>query len=394
MIEAAQPEKLGFSSERLDRITTHMQGYIDRGDTGGILTLVARRGEVAHLAKCGYKEIATREPMGFDTIFRIYSMTKPIVSLALMMLYEQARFQLNDPLHKYLPEFKNIKVLETDGAFVSPRQEISIQHLLTHTAGLSYGAFGDSEVDRLMMAANIFDKSITLAEMVRRIASLPLLYHPGERWVYSVATDVVGRLVEVLSGQSLADFLDEHIFTPLGMADTGFSVPSEKLARLSTCYAETETEKIVVNDGVENSTYRNVRCYSGGGGLVSTLEDYFRFATLVSNLGTANGTRLLGRKTLELMRINHLPRKLLPMVIQEPIPGYGFGLGFNVLLDVAQTQSLVSVGSNGWSGWASTTFWVDPMEDIIAILMTQYIALNPFPLHADFRSLVYQALID
>jgi CubicO group peptidase (beta-lactamase class C family) len=371
-----------------------MQGYVERGDTNGILTLVARRGEVAHLASCGYKEVASKDPMGFDTIFRIYSMTKPIVSLALMMLYEQARFQLNDPVHKYLPEFKNIKVLEPNGAIVSPRQEISIHHLLTHTAGFTYGAFGDSEVDRLLMDADIFDKRITLEEMVHRIASLPLLYHPGERWVYSVATDVVGRLVEVLSGQSLADFLDEHIFKPLEMVDTAFSVPPGKLARLSTCYTETETEKIVVNDGVENSTYRHVNCYSGGGGLVSTLEDYFNFASLVSNRGTLNGTRLLGRKTLELMRTNHLPGKLLPMIIQEPILGYGFGLGFSVLLDVAQSQAQGSAGSHGWSGLASTTFWVDPVEDLIAILMTQYIALNPFPLQADFRSLVYQALVD
>jgi len=394
MIEVSQPEKLGFSSERLERITTHMQGYIERGDTNGILTLVAHKGEVVHLARCGYKEIATQEPMGFDTIFRIYSMTKPIVSLALMMLYEQARFQLNDPVHKYLPEFKDIKVLEPNGELVPPRQEISIQHLLTHTAGLTYGAFGDTEVDRMLVAANIFDKSITLEEMVRRITRLPLLYHPGERWVYSVATDVVGRLVEVLSGQSLADFLDEKIFQPLGMVDTSFSVPPEKLARFSPCYAETETEKIVMNDGVQNSTYRNVKCYSGGGGLVSTLEDYFKFASLVSNRGYLNGIRLLGRKTLELMRSNHLPADLLPMVIQEPILGYGFGLGFSVLLDVAQSQAQGSVGSHGWSGLASTTFWVDPVEDLVAILMTQYIALNPFPLHADFRSLVYQALID
>jgi CubicO group peptidase (beta-lactamase class C family) len=394
MIKVIQPEEVGFSSERLNRITKRMLNYVAQGDTGGIITLVERKGEVAHLAMCGFQDIAGAKPMELNTIFRIYSMTKPIVSVALMMLYEQARFQLSDPLHKYLPEFKDLKVLEPGGGLVPPRSEITIHHLLTHTAGLTYGIFGETAVDKLYQAANLNEKGIALQEMVRRLASLPLLYHPGEGWVYSFATDVVGRLVEVLSGMSLAEYLDAKVFGPLGMVDTAFSAPPEKIDRLAICYAETEYEKMVVFDNAENSTYREVTCYSGGGGLVSTLEDYLQFARLLRNGGELNGVRLLGRKTLDMMTMNHLPASLLPFSLRQPIPGLGFGLGVSVLMDVAQFQVLGSVGSYGWSGLASTTFWVDPLEDIVAIFLTQYIPLENQPFHVDFRNLVYQALVD
>jgi CubicO group peptidase (beta-lactamase class C family) len=394
MIKVTKPEDVGFSSERLNRITKRMLNYVAQGDTGGIITLVARKGEVVHLAKCGYRDIAGGKPMELDTIFRIYSMTKPIVSVALMMLYEQAHFHLADPLHKYLPEFKEVKVLEPGGGLVPPRSEITIHHLLTHTAGLTYGIFGETEVDKLYQAADLNEKGIDLQEFVKRIARLPLVFHPGEDWVYSYATDVVGRLVEVFSGMSLAEYLDTKIFGPLGMVDTAFSVPPEKIARFSACYAETKTEKMALYDDAENSSYREVTRYSGGGGLVSTLEDYLQFARLLSNGGELNGTRLLGRKTLEMMTMNHLPASLLPFSIQQPNPGLGFGLGFSVLMDVPQYQVLGSVGSHGWSGLASTTFWVDPREDIIAIFMTQLIPFENQSFHADFRNLVYQALVD
>jgi CubicO group peptidase (beta-lactamase class C family) len=321
-------------------------------------------------------------------------MTKPIVSLALMMLFEQARFHLGDPIHKYLPEFKDVKVWEPDGKQVPPKSEPTIQQLLTHTAGLTYGAFGEAAVDKLYQQANLFDKNQTLEEMVKKIASLPLVCHPGDRWIYSVSTDVVGRLVEVISGMSLADYLQTEIFSPLGMVDTAFSVPADKTKRLTTCYAETETERLAVYDPIENSAFQDVTLYSGGGGLVSTLEDYLQFSRLVRNRGELNGVRLAGRKTLELMGANHIPANLLPLAVTDPFPGFGFGLGFSVMTDVAQTQVLGSVGTMGWGGLASTTFWVDPQEALIAILMTQYIPMEPFPLQADFRNLVYQALID
>jgi CubicO group peptidase (beta-lactamase class C family) len=332
--------------------------------------------------------------MELNTIFRIYSMTKPIVSVALMMLYEQGFFQLTDPLRQYLPEFKDVKVLEPGGVLVPPRGEITIHHLLTHTAGLTYGHFGETEVDKRYVDANLHEPGIDLQEMVKRIAHLPLLYHPGEDWVYSHATDVVGRLVEVLSGMNLAEYLDSNIFNPLGMVDTAFYVPPEKIDRFATCYAETETAKMVVYDAAETSTYREVSCYSGGGGLVSTLKDYLQFARLMRNYGEWEGVRLLGRKTVEMMTVNHLPESLLPFAVDEPLPGMGFGFGVSVVMDVAQTQKLGTVGSYGWSGLASTTFWVDPVEDLIAIFLTQYIDLENPAIYSTFRNLVYQALVD
>jgi len=394
MIQVKEPENVGFSRERLNRISKGLESYVFGGDLAGVLTLVERKGEVVHLSKCGYQDIASQKELAFDSIFRIYSMTKPITSVALLMLFEQGRFQLSDPISKFLPELNNAKVLGADGELIHPKNEITIHRLLTHTAGLTYGVFVDSPVDKMYQDANLFEKSIHLGEMVQRISNIPLFCHPGERWVYSVATDVVGRLVEILSGKTLADYFQENIFSPLGMVDTSFSVPSNKIDRLTTCYAETKDEKMAVFDGVDKSTFRDVKLYSGGGGLLSTLEDYLKFSQLLRNKGKVDGTRLLGRKTVEMMTSNHLSESLLPMRNIETMPGLGFGLGVSVLLDVLQFQCLGSEGSYGWSGLASTTFWVDPQEEMIAILMTQYIALESQSLHADFRNLVYQALVD
>ncbi len=388
------PQEVGFSAQRLTRLSNCMQAYIDRGQTGGILTLIERKGQLAHLHKCGFQDVASQKPLAFDHIFRIYSMTKPIVSTALMMLYEQAKFQLSDPIHQYLPEFKDVKVWEA-GKLVAPKSAPTIRQLLCHNAGLTYGVFGETEVDKLYQQANLWEAGINLAEMVRRIAAQPLLYHPGQGWVYSVSTDVVGRLVEVLSGMNLRDYLQAKIFTPLGMIDTDFWVPPEKLDRLTTCYAETEHDKMAVYDPIENSRYRSASLYSGGGGLVSNLADYLQFARLVLNKGRHNGVQLLGRKTLELMGMNHVPQALFPLTIDNPMPGIGFGLGFSVILDVAATQAPGSAGTLGWGGLASTTFWVDPAEELIAILMTQFIpGPTPFRLQPDFRTLVYQAIND
>ncbi len=391
MFNITTPEKVGFSTARLARIAPVMQGYVDRGQTGGILTLVERRGEVVHLEKCGYQDIATQKPLEYDHLFRIYSMTKPIVSMALMMLLEQAQCHLADPIHKYLPEFKNVKVWEA-GKLVAPRTPPTIKQLLCHNAGLTYGAFGETEVDKQYQKVDLFNKNQTLAEMVHKIASLPLLYHPGEGWVYSVSTDVVGRLVEVISGMSLADYLQEKIFAPLGMVDTSFSVPADKINRMTTCYGETEEEKLAVFDPMIKCAFQDVALYSGGGGLISTLADYLQFARLVRNRGELNGVRLLGRKTLDLMATNHVPMELFPLTIANPMLGTGFGLGFSVTMDVAQTQEMGSVGAIGWGGMASTLFWVDPVEELIGIMMTQYVAIEPIMLQPDFRNLVYQAL--
>ena len=394
MFELAPPETAGFSSERLNRISKIMSAYVHRGDLPGIITLVERKVKTVHLDKCGFKDVGLEEPIEFDTLFRIYSMTKPITSVALLMLFEQAQFQLHDPIQKYLPEFKEVQVLNKMGKLEQPKSDITIHQLLTHTAGLTYGVFLGSQVDKLYQEANLFDENIPLEKMVRRIANLPLYSHPGECWRYSVATDVLGRLVEVLSGMSLADYFQEKIFSPLGMSDTTFSVPPEKIDRLSTCYAETNKDKLAIQDSPEKSNFVDVNLFSGGGGLVSTLGDYLKFARLLKNQGEIAGTHLIGRKTWELMTCNHLPASFLPMRNLQTMPGLGFGLGVSVLIDLPAFGALGSVGSFGWSGFASTTFWVDPKEELIAVLMTQFISMEPKPLHMEFRNLVYQALVD
>ncbi|MBI9042941.1 MAG: beta-lactamase family protein [Anaerolineaceae bacterium] len=389
-----QPEEAGFSSERLARIPAVMQGYIDRKETGGILTLIERKGEIVHTSKCGYQDLRTQTPIAADSLFRIYSMTKPIVSMGLMMLFEEARFHLNDPVQLYLPEFRDVKVWEADGQLSVPKTAPTIGQLLSHTAGLTYGVFGETEVDKQYQAANLWQPGIDLQEMVRRIAGLPLICHPGERWVYSVSTDVLGRLVEVLSGKRLDAYLQEKVFAPLGMEDTSFSVPDEKVERLTTCYVETEKEKIVVFDSVEKSAFRDVSLFSGGGGLVSTLKDYLQFVRLVLGKGALDDVRLIGRKTFDLMAGNHIPQGLLPFMSPEPALGMGFGLGFSVIMDAVQTGKPGSVGTLGWGGMASTVFWVDPQEELIAILMTQLVPMDRLRLEDDFRTLVYQAMID
>jgi CubicO group peptidase (beta-lactamase class C family) len=390
------PEELGLSSERLERIDTAMQRYIDQELVAGIVTLVARRGSVVHLEKLGMQDIETSKPMELDTIFRIYSMTKPITSVALMMLFEQGLVRLADPVSKYIPKFKKVKVWVNEGEFADLTREITVHDLLTHTAGLSYGGYEETHtpVDKLYDQADVFNTDMTLQEMMRRIADLPLVHQPGEVWRYSVATDVVGRLIEVISDMTLADFLDEKILRPLGMEDTAFSVPADKMGRFATLYGMTEKGALEVIDTVVGGDYVTVRLHAGGHGLVSTAADYLRFAQLVLNRGELNGVRLLGRKTMELMTTNHIPPALLPLEMVDPWPGFGFGLGFRVLLDVPQAGVMGSVGSHGWAGWASTYFWVDPQEQLIGILLLQYIPSGTYPISEDFRTAVYQALIE
>jgi CubicO group peptidase (beta-lactamase class C family) len=390
----AAPEEFGFSPDRLKRIDTVMQRYVDQKTLAGLVTLVARRGAVVHFERFGYQDIETRKPMELDTIFRIYSMTKPITSVALMMLFEHGLVRLTDPVTKFIPEFSKVKVFVNEGKLADLEREITIHDLLRHTAGLSYGD-EDSPVDELYRQADIFDPDITLEEMIRRIADLPLANQPGQVWRYSVATDVVGYLVEVISDMSLAEFFDEKIFRPLGMEDTSFSVPPDKIDRFATLYGKTEKSALDLIDTATGGNYFNVRLHSGGHGLVSTMADYLRFAQLVLDKGELDGVRLLGPKTMELMTTNHLPPALIPIAMgEEQMPGFGFGLGFSVMMDVAQSGMMGSVGLHGWGGWANTHFWVDPQEQLIGILMLQYVPSGTYPVTNDFRTLVYQALID
>jgi CubicO group peptidase (beta-lactamase class C family) len=394
-MKKSAPEEFGFSPDRLKRIDTAMQRYVDQKTLAGLVTLVARRGGVVHFEKFGYQDIETREPMELDTIFRIYSMTKPITSVALMMLFEHGLIRLTDPVTKFIPGFKKVKVFVNEGELADLEREITIQDLLRHTAGLSYGDDEDSPVDGLYRKADLFNGGITLEEMIRRIADLPLANQPGQVWRYSVATDVVGYLVEVISDMSLAEFFDEKIFRPLGMEDTAFSVPPDKIDRFATLYGKTEKSALDLIDMATGGDYINVRLYSGGHGLVSTTADYLRFAQLVLNKGELDGVRLLGPRTMELMTTNHLPPALMPIAMgEEQMPGFGFGLGFSVMMDVAQSGMMGSVGLHGWGGWANTHFWVDPQEQLIGILMLQYVPSGTYPVTNDFRTLVYQALID
>jgi CubicO group peptidase (beta-lactamase class C family) len=395
-MERCSPGEAGFSAERLERINTGMQRYIDRKLIAGIVTLVARRGRVVHFEKIGLQDIEANKPIQFDTIFRIYSMTKPITSAALMMLYEQGLFHLYDPVSTFIPQFEEAKVFVTEGELADLTREITIRDLLTHTAGLSYGDEEDFPVDELYRQADLFSPDIELEEMIRRLTDLPLAHQPGEVWRYSVATDVVGYLVEVISDMPFADFLDEKILQPLGMKDTAFFVPPAKTERFAQVYGQTEKGPLEIVDVATAGDYsETLRLHAGGQGLVSTAADYLRFAQLMLNKGELDGVRLLGPKTVNLMTTNHLPSTLLPIAMGEvQMPGFGFGLGFSVLMDAAQAGIMASVGTHGWGGWASTSSWIDPQEQLIGILMLQYIPSDTYPIREDFRTLVYQALIE
>lgn len=398
-MKLTKPEELGFSSNRLKRINSLMNRYVESGKLAGIVTCIKRRGQVLHCETFGHQNLETKTPMSQDSIFRIYSMTKPITSMALMILYEESLFNLTDVVSQYIPAFKDAKVWGADGELESPDRPMTVQDLLRHTAGLSYGGYAESKspVDKLYDEADLFNPTITNAELTGRIANLPLMFHPGGKWHYSVATDVVGYLVEVLSDKPLADFMQDKIFDPLGMVDTAFHIDPSKLSRFCTLYGKTPDSDFGVLDTPNSSEYLPpVTLQSGGVGLVSTIADYLQFTQCILNEGELNGVRLLGSRTVELMTCNHLPTALLPIAFEgtEPMLGMGFGLGFGVMLDTAQTGVMGSVGDYGWGGYAETYFWNDPQDELIAILMTQYLPSQTYSIRKEFRTAVYQALVE
>lgn len=398
-LKSARPESVGLSSERLERIRPFMQAYVDNNQLAGVVTLIARRGKVAHFESVGKLNLITGEALAKDSLFRIYSMTKPVVSVAAMILYEQGKFQLTDPVEKYLPEFKDAKVW-VEGELVNQDHAFTIRELMSHTAGLTYGIFGKTEVDALYREA-LFDSSgwgfkhKTVEEMVTAMSDLPLLYQPGSQWTYSLSSDVLGRLIEVLSGQSLDDFFQTNIFDPLGMKDTFFTVPADKIERLGTNHMRNKEGTLIVIETPEKSNFtKNVTFFSGGGGLVSTAMDYLRFSQMMLNNGSFNGHHLLGRKTIELMRTNQLSGGAAAGFGEQPgVTGtVGFGLGFAVITDQPKTV-LGSKGEYTWGGAAGTIFWIDPREELVAILMVQMIA-SPYDLRSQFKVLTDQAIID
>ena len=401
------PESVGLCSQRLARIGPWMQGYVAKGKLPGALTLVARRGELAYFDLTGLANVEEGIPLKKDTIFRFYSMTKPITSVAMMMLYEEGRFQLNDPLSKFIPAFANPQVF-TGGAVddyqVEPaRREITIRDLLTHTSGLTYSFMQSSPVDALYRREGldaVDNDGADLRTFVARLAALPLLNHPGEEWNYSVSTDVLGHLVELISDQPLDNFFYQRIFAPLGMEDTGFWLPTEKADRLAANYQKSTPDGgFTLIDSPATSPYLAPRAFlSGGGGLLSSAQDYLRFTQMLLNRGEFRGKRLLGCKTVEFMTSNHLPDDMAqmgqPVFSETSYDGIGFGLGFSVVLDPTKAQILCSPGTYAWGGMASTAFWIDPEEEIIVIFLTQLVPSSAYPLRNELRVLVNQAIID
>jgi len=396
------PEHTGLSAQRLHKIDGWMDRLVDDGRLAGLSVLVSRRGRLAYERHTGLADIARGLPMGADSILRIYSMTKPLTSVAMMMLYEDGLFQLDDPVSGVLPCLKEMRVYAGEGREPVPvGREITYRDLLTHTAGLTYGFMNATPIDAMYRDRGVdFQTSdATLAEVVQRASALPLLAQPGSAWNYSIATDVLGHLVAVLSGQSFERFLHDRVIAPLGMIDTAFQVPPDKLGRFAANYARGDDGRVALLDDPATSRFARPRAIaSGGGGLVGTGRDYMRFCRMMLNRGTLDGERLLGRKTIELMTANHLGGDMASMgqarFSESNYEGIGFGLGFSVMLDPARAQILGSPGEYAWGGAASTAFWIDPAEDMAVIMMTQLTPSSTYPIRRELRVLTYQAIVD
>jgi CubicO group peptidase (beta-lactamase class C family) len=396
----------GFDAGRLARIDRHFTRYVEDGRLPGWLALVSRHGKVVHLATCGRRDLEAGLPVETGTRFRIYSMTKPVTAVAAMQLYEEGAFALKDPVHRFIPSFEHLRVYR-DGPAPGPRTEPATQpmrlwHLLTHTAGLTYGFHHAHPVDAMYRAAGfewVAPEGRDLAECCDLWAGLPLLFEPGSEWNYSVASDVLGRVVEVVSGQPLDRFLQERIFGPLGMTSTGFWVTEADAGELAAFYSA-GPHGPVRNDELGGRALHRPACLAGGGGLVSTAADYHRFTQALLGGGELDGARLLGTRTLAYMARNHLPggadlesfgRRLFA---ETTFDGIGYGLGWAVLLDPVANKVLSTPGELAWGGAASTFFWVDPAERLTAIFLTQLMPSSTYPLRSELRQLVYQALVD
>lgn len=405
LIAEDDPTELGFDPARLGMLDRHFQRYVDDGRLPGWSLLVTRGGRIAHVATYGKRDVEAGLPVELDTIFRIYSMTKPITSVAAMMLYEQGAFELTDPISKFLPAFEQMQVFDGGSDLraktVPATEPIRVWHLLTHTAGLTYGFHRAHPVDAMYRSAG-YDwgapPSVDLAGAVDTFARMPLLFQPGAEWNYSVATDVLGRLVEVVSGVALDEFFGKQILGPLAMPDTTFRVPDDKKQRLAALY--TPVSRGLARNNTMGAAVLEPTWLSGGGGLVSTLHDYHRFTQFLRGRGRLGDVRLLGDRTVRYMARNHLPGNAdlaavgRPLYAESPFDGIGFGLGFSVTLDPTATHTLGSAGEIAWGGAASTAFWVDPVEDLTAVFLTQLLPSSTYPLRSQLRQLVYSALVD
>ena len=400
------PSEVGLSAERLDLLGQHLHKYVDDERLPGTNVLVSRAGKVAYVDRYGMRDCEQNLPVTADTLYRIYSMTKPITSIAAMQLYEQGLFSLTDPISRWLPDFANPRVFAGGNALAyetrEPKREISVHDLLTHMSGLTYDFHMAHFVDEIYRK-NGFNWGMPgdLSESCEVLARLPLLFDPGTEWNYSYSTDVLGRLVEVISGQSLDDYFDEHILAPLKMNDTGFSVSAIDAQRFSSNYLpDPKTMKRKLLDPADKSPYLNTpKVLSGGGGLVSSMGDYHRFTQMLLAGGTLDNKRIIGRSTLQFMTTNHLPgggdltTVGRPLFSEAAFDGVGFGLGFSVVLNPAKTKMLSSAGEFAWGGAASTAFWVDPAEEITVVFLTQLLPSSTHPIRQELKALVYQAIL-
>jgi CubicO group peptidase (beta-lactamase class C family) len=402
----AEAAELGFDAERLTRIDRFFQRYVDGGRLPGWLVCVSRGGRIVHLSTYGRRDVADGRPVETDTLWRWYSMTKPVTSVAAMMLYEEGLLQLTDPVSRYIPSFAELRVFQGGSDLkqvtVPVTEPMTVWHLLTHTSGLTYGFMRAHPVDALLRARGFEwgqPKEYDLAAAIDAWAEIPLLFQPGSEWNYSLATDVLGRVVEVVSGQRLDEFFRTRIFEPLGMGDTGFQVRPGAEDRLATLYVPAGDGMAPAGSPAKHLT-TVPRYLSGGGGLVGTAADYHRFTQMLLGRGAYDGVRLLGSRTVDYMTRNHLPggadlesfgRRLFS---ETPFQGTGFGLGFSVVQDPVALHGLASRGEYGWGGAASTAFWVDPAEEITAMFFTQLLPSSTYPVRTQLRALVQQALVD
>ena len=415
------PNEVGFSSKHLAKIESHFQNRVDRGEIAGIVTLVARKGKIAHLSAIGYQDAHQEIPMKTNTLFRIYSMTKPIASTALMMLYQDNKFQLNDPLSKFIPEFKDLRVLQDPDASLVENTEMkhepSVLDILRHTAGFAHG-LGNNEYDNAFVETGVFRPETSLAEMMTALVSIPLVNQPGLAYRYSVGPDIALRLVEIISKMDADDYLEQFIFRPLAMVDTSYVVSSENIHRLSPIHWIKDNKLVPIslkygsppggvlenNWSVNNYTVDHE--YKGGSlGLVSTVEDYWRFAQAILNGGILNDKRIIDEDIIQLMGRNHLTEQqqyLAAINFQDSIwepdtlsPNIGFGLGFAVVENTNAHSDTKSKGSLFWSGAAATYFWIDPLEDIVVVAMTQHMGVEGvWSIERELTKLVYGALVE
>lgn len=406
----AAPHEVGLSADRLERITSTTQGFIENAELAGAVTLVARRGKVAHFEAYGMMDIEADKPMEKDTIFRIYSMTKPIAAVGIMMLCEEGKLTLDAPAAAYLPELGGLEVAQDPDADlftpVKAEREMTVQDLMQHTAGLP-GAVrymaGTTAVDKCYREAGL-DRlhECNLQQLVERLGKIPLLYQPGSKWHYSIAADVLGRLIEVTSGQAFDQFLAERIFQPLGMVDTGFYVPSEKINRLAGMYGPKPQGGLQTIDAPEGGTghisktsfIKKPKFLSPGGGLVSTASDFARFCLMLSGKGTLSGKRLLSAESVELMTRNHLPDNLVPLdkKPEDRYGGLGFGLGVSVRVHRTDWVPASQIGEYGWIGGTSTEFWISPRDELVSITLAQHIPFSA--LSYTVKPLVYAAIME